>query len=172
MRSASLLALLLAGCAGYLPSYPLLPDAVPTGFTTDPGYPERALLEYGLARQFARPLWEYDHVCAVETRLNPSDPHSAAVPFPPDVEAVLLARFPGLSPADTCVRDGLDIRNASTGEPAALFDVHELECETPKRCSAWVGYYANGPHSWRRYWIEWRDGEWRIRPRKSDIVVT
>ena len=96
----------------------------------------------------------------------------ALIPLDPAVERTLLRRFPSLTPSGGCKREGLSIKDTDTGVEAAVFDVHELECETATRCSAWAGYYANGTHGWNYYRLRFERGQWRIRLEDLGIVLT
>ena len=171
-RAAILLVFAGAGCAGYLPRMAAPPGTEPTGFYEDRSRPDLALLEFRLARYFASSERPYETVCAGLGWRQRDDFLRKAVPLSPQVETRLLARFPDLKPFETCVPDNSGYRDRVTGRPAAMFDVHELECETPIRCSAYAGSLANGPHGWSPYWAEWRGEQWRIRRRKLDIIVT
>ena len=163
--------LMLAGCAQFLPRYAVPSGAHATGFYENIDRPDLALLEYRLAEYFDRSSPPYSSVCAVAARFAP-EVESPPVPLDPQTESKLLRRFPLLRPASECERNGRAIVNRATGAPAALFDVHELECETPVRCSAWGGYYGAGQHGWNWYWLEWNGGQWTIRPRDLEIVLT
>lgn len=170
--SAGILAGLSVACSPYLSRYAVPAGAEPTDFYEDQSRPDLALLEYRIAKFFAAQSRPYTTACAVAVQIEPHDPDSEAIPLDQEIEARLLARFPDLKPANQCKREGLSILDRETGEPAALFDVHGLDCETQPDCSAWAGYYAYGTHGWSWYWVEWRDGMWTIRPRKSEIVLT
>ena len=168
----ALFALACAACTPSLPRYAVPEDAAATGFYEDQSRPDLALLEYRLARYFAWDERPYETVCAVAGKVDPSRQDSVAVPLDPAIERKLLRRFPMLTPSGGCKREGLSIINSDTGVEAALFDVHELECETAVRCSAWGGYYANGQHGWNWYWLDWNGREWKITPRDLGIVLT
>ena len=166
---------LLAVCAGCAPSlsrYAVPTDAAPTGFYEDQQRPDLALLEFRLAKYFARDDRPYETVCAVDGSDVQSSQQDPPVQLDPATERKLMQRFPSLTPATGCKREGLSVKDRDTGVEAALFDVHELECESAVRCSAWGGYYANGEHGWSWYWLEWNGREWKIRPRDPGIVLT
>ena len=171
-----LLAVLLvtscAACAPFLPRYAVPQDAAPTGFYEDQQRPDLALLEFRLANYFARSEKPYETVCAVDGSEMQSSKQQEPVALDADVERKLMRRFPSLTPASGCKREGLSVKDRDTGVEAALFDVHELECESAVKCSAWGGYYANGPHGWSWYWLEWNGREWKIRPRDLGIELT
>ena len=159
--------LAIAACTATLPRYAAGPGETATGFYEDPQRPELALLEYRLAEYFATELRRYGTVCAAAV-----DRQREPAPLAPAVEARLLARFPGLSPLTRCVKDGIDVRDVQTGTAAAIFDVHELVCENPETCTAWAGYYANGPHGWRWFTLDFKNGSWRFARKEMDIVLT
>ena len=163
---------LLAGCNAYLPRYALPAETAPTGFYKDPNHPNLALLEYRLARYFDQKQPPYPTVCAIRYKLDFADAESQPVPFDPHVEQALLTRFPGLSPASQCKREGVRIVDRETGAAATVFDVHDMVCDTATKCSAWTGYYGAGPHGWSWYWLIWNGREWQIRRREMDIVLT
>ena len=163
---------LFAGCTAYLPRYALPVGAAPTGFNEDPNRPDLALLEYRLARYFVQQQLPYPTVCAVGNKLDLVKEESQPLALDPQVEQALLARFSGLSPASRCKREGLRIVDRETGVAAAVFNVHDLDCDTATKCSAWAGYYGAGPHGWSWYWLTWDGREWRIRRREMDIVLT
>lgn len=163
---------LCAACAPALPRYTVPQNAVTTGFYEDRQRPDLALLEYRLAKYFAWDGRPYETVCAVGSGIDPHEPASLPAPLDPSIEHKLLRRFPALSPSENCEREGLSIKDSDTGVEAAIFDVHELECETPVRCSAWVGYYANGQHGWSWYWLDWNGRKWKISMRDLEIVLT
>ena len=174
MRGIALLLLagLIAACAPSLPRYAVPTGAAPTGFYEDQQRPELALLEFRLANYFARDDRPYETVCAVDGSQTRSNKQPEPVALDAEIERKLLRRFPTLTPAGGCKREGLSVKDSDTGVEAALFDVHELECESAVKCSAWGGYYANGQHGWKWYWLEWRGGEWKIRERDLGIVLT
>ena len=161
-----------AGCAPSLPRYAVPEDAAPTGFYEDQQRPDLALLEFRLASYFARDDQPYETVCAVDGSDAQSSQQDPPVPLDPATERKLMRRFPSLTPASGCKREGLSVKDSETGVEAALFDVHELECESAVKCSAWGGYYANGQHGWSWYWLEWNGREWKIRPRDLGIELT
>ena len=164
--------LALAACTGHYPRYAVPAGAVETGFYDDPTAPAQALLEYRLAEYFATEPRRYGTVCAAASDAYAVDRQREPAPLAPTVEARLLARFPGLSPLTRCVKDGIDVRDAQTGAAAAIFDVHELACENPETCTAWAGYYANGPHGWRWFTLDFKNGSWRFARKEMDIVLT
>ena len=171
-----LLALLLAvGCAACTPSLPryaVPSNAAATGFYEDRQRPDLALLEYRLAKYFAREERPYATVCAVDGRDSQTIQEKRIVPLDPAIERKLLRRFPMLTPSGGCKREGLSVKDSDTGVEAALFDVHELECESATRCSAWSGFYANGQHGWSWYWLDWNGREWKISKRDLGIELT
>ena len=172
-RYLSIVAILsLSGCSTWLPRYSV-GDARETGFYTSPQDGRYALLEYRIAHYLSfaddRP---YRTICAAWLNMAPHDPASRPLPLQPDTEEALLARFPELSPLERCVREGVGYADGATGAPAAVFDVNEFECETAERCTGWAGYLADGRHGWRYYEMEYSKGEWRIRPKELDIVLT
>ena len=171
-----LLAILLdtfcAACAPFLPRYSVPRDAAHTGFYEDQQRPDLALLEFRLAKYFARGDTPYETVCAVDGGEMQGSKQQELVALEADVERKLMRRFPSLTPASGCTREGLSVKDRDTGVEAALFDVHELECESAVKCSAWGGYCANGSHGWSWYWLEWNGQEWKIRPRDPGIVLT
>lgn len=161
----------ISSCTPYLPRYPLPPNASPTGFYEDPLRPDLALLEHTIAKYLADADHPYRVLCAAGDDTRPAD-NEASRPVQPAVEVRLLARFPQLSPRADCRQDGLVYYHRTSGAEAAIFDVHDLECAKPTRCLAWGGYQASGPHGWMRYHVDFIRGAWRIRPKKSDIVLT
>ena len=167
-----LLAIVCAACAAHLPRYAVPEDAAPTGFYEDQSRPDLALLEYRLAKYFAQRDPPYRTVCAADGQFSPSREDSSPTPLDPAVERSLLRRFPSLTPLGGCKREGLSIIDSDTGVEAAVFDVHELECQSATRCSAWGGYYANGQHGWSWYWLDWNGREWKIIRREMEIVLT
>ena len=169
---AVLIVTLCAACAPSLPRYSVPPDAAPTGFYEDQQRPDLALLEFRLASYFARDDRPYETVCAVDGSEMQSSQQQVPVALDADIERKLLRRFASLTPASGCKREGLSVMDSDTGVEAALFDVHDLECESAVKCSAWGGYYANGQHGWKWYWLEWRGGNWQIRERDLGIVLT
>lgn len=162
----------LAACSSILPQYPLTPGADPTGFYKDPAHPEFALLEYRIAKYLAMSSRAYGTICAAAVQPDRSDPTSQPVALDATVERKLLARFPALAPLSRCRRESLGYSDNATGAAAAVFDVHELGCEEQGRCSAWGGYYANGPHGWSYYSVRWSENGWRIEPKDLGIVLT
>ncbi len=175
MRNALLLtalALATTACSPWLPQYALDQGATATGYYRDIQTPKLALLEYRIADYFASRKRPYAVVCAAAARIAPHDPASQPRPLDPQVEQILLARFPGLSPLSECRRDGLDIVAASSGMAAAIIDVHEFSCNKPDECLGWAGYYANGEHGWSYYRMRFERGEWRIKRERLDIIVT
>ena len=174
LRFVSLCALLaLTACTPSLPRYAPAPGASETGFYADPSEPRLALLEYRIAHYLSFPQDRpYRTICAAAAQQASRDPDSGPVALERQVEAVLLARFPELSPLSRCVRDGVGYADGHSGAPAAVFDVNEFACETFSKCTGWAGYLANGRHGWRYYAMDYRSGEWRIRPKKLDIVLT
>lgn len=167
-----MLAILCAACTAHFPRYPLPDDAAPTGFYEDRSRPDLALLEYRLAKYFAQGDPPYEAVCTTAEQISPHLQDSMPVPLDPAIERKLLRRFPSLTPAGGCKREGLSIIDSDTGVQAALFDVHDLECESAVKCSAWGGYYANGQHGWSWYWLDWNGKEWKISRREMEIVLT
>lgn len=166
------LALICAACTSVLPRYGLPSGATPTGFYEDRSRPDLALLEYRIAAYFAQARRPYASVCVTAQRIAPSDPDSKIVPLDPAIERRLLARFPELTPSGSCKRVGRSIVDETTGERAALFDVHDLDCESQTRCTAWGGYYADGPHGWSWYSLDWNGSAWTIRRRELEITPT
>jgi len=162
----------LAGCAGTLPRHSLGPGALLTGFYDDPEYPEYALLEYRIGKYLAAGQRPYKTICAVAVQFDRTNPNSVPLPLDPTVERKLLRRFSELSPSGECKREGLGYVNEATGGPAAVFDVHELECANPANCTAWGGYYASGSHGWGFYQLEWHRSGWNIRRKDLGIVLT
>ena len=146
----------------------------PGSVARDPESPEIALLEYRLARHFAA---DPDIVTCAATRL-PDDPprfieHGERLrALAPETERRLRARFPRLSAFAECRTDSDGARSADETRPAIVFDYHELTCETPTRCTAWVGFFrdrtANG---WNFFEMKW-DGYWRIREADLGIELT
>ena len=169
---AFLLAASCAACAPALPRYSVPQDAAATGFYENPQRPDLALLEYRIAKYFAWDERPYQTVCAVDGSKVQGSRQEALIPLDPGVERTLLRRFPSLTPSGGCKREELSIKDSDTGVEAAVFDVHELECETATRCSAWAGYYANGTHGWSWYWLDWNGREWKISKRYLGIVLT
>ena len=162
----------LAGCTTYLPRYEPQEGAFATGYYENIQTPRLALLEYRLANYFAQSKRPYPVACAAAEGIDLYNEASRARPLDPEIELKLIARFPGLSPLSRCERDGLDIVASDTGQPAAIFDVHELVCDTPTVCLAWAGYYANGQHGWSYFRMTFAEGEWRIEREELDIVLT
>ena len=170
--TVTLLAILAGACTATLPRHAVPADAAPTGFYEDQQRPDLALLEFRLARYFALGDRPYETVCAGDGKFSPHKPDALPKPLDPAVERKLLRRFPALTPLGGCKREGLSIIDTDTGVEAAVFDVHELECESAVRCSAWGGYYANGQHGWSWYWLDWNGSEWIISRRVMEIVLT
>jgi len=162
----------LAACSSTLPRYPLTPGAEPTGFYKDAAHPELALLEYRIAKYLATRSRAYGTICAAAAQPDRMNPASQPVPLDPAIERKLLTRFPALAPLSRCTRENLGYSDEETGAAAAVFDVHELVCEGQGRCSAWGGYYANGPHGWSYYSLSWSNRGWRIKPKDLGIVLT
>lgn len=168
----SFVAFSFSGCTTYLPRHPLGADALPTGFYGDPTRPALALLEYRIGKYLAEDRRPYQTICAVAMQFDRSNPASLPSPLDPSVERKLLARFPQLSPSGECKRDGLAYVDEATGTPAAVFDVHDLDCVNPANCSAWGGYYAYGVHGWGFYELKWHRSGWAIRAKDLGIVLT
>ncbi len=169
---AVFLALSCTACSAYLPRYEPPKGAFATGYYENIQTPRLALLEYRLGNYFAQSKRPYPVVCAAAANVDPHDAASQARTLDPDVELKLIARFPGLSPLSRCEREGLDIVASDTGQAAAIFDVHELVCDTPTACLAWAGYYANGQHGWSYYRMTFEGGEWRIEREELTIITT
>ena len=157
----------LAGCNLALPRYEASSISRETGFYDDPDTPDLALLEYRLANYFARSERPYSTVCAAAGRQTPGQQPKR---LHPAVEERLLARFPDLSPLTECVVQPVGYRDADTGSAAAVFDVHDVACETPSRCTAWGGSLGNGPHGYSWFELRYRNGEWEIR-RIDDLGI-
>jgi len=175
MRAFAVLAVVafsFSGCTTYLPRHPLGSDAIPTGFYDDQTRPALALLEYRIGKYLAEDRRPYQTFCAVAVQFDRSNPASTPSPLDPSIERKLLARFPELSPSAECKREGPAYVDETTGAPAAVFDVHELECANPTNCSAWGGYHASGLHGWSFYELKWRRSSWAIRPKDLGIVLT
>lgn len=169
---AGFLAVSCTACATYLPRYAPADAAYETGYYENIQTPRLALLEYRLGKYFAQKDRPYPVVCAAAGRNEPQSATDQPYPLDEDVETKLIKRFPGLSPLSRCERSGLDFRAVDTGEPAAVFDVHDFVCDTPTECLGWGGYYANGRHGWSYYRMTFIDGEWRIKPEDLGIVLT
>ena len=163
---------LLAACTQYLPRYSAPLPAAQTGYYENIQTPRLALLEYRLGKYFAQKKRPYPVVCAAAGYVHPHFSDSPPRPLDLDVERALIARFPELSPLSRCKRDGLDIVATDTGQPAAIFDVHDFVCDSPAECLGWGGYYANGQHGWSYYRMRFERGEWRIRREDLGIVLT
>lgn len=161
-----------AGCAPWLPRYAPPAGTRETGFYADRNRPELALLEYRIADYLAHDSRTYATICAARTNMKPHDPASRPVALDADVETALRSRFPALSPLSQCERAGIGFKDRATGAPAAVFDAHDTVCQPNGTCVGWAGYVADGPHGWRYYAMEYRDGAWRIRPEKLDIILT
>ena len=165
-------ALLLSSCTGYLPRFAATDGALETGFYLDRAQGEWALLEYRLADYFSRSEQPYEVVCAAAERAASVAGRRQPEPLEPAIERLYLQRFERLSPLSRCKVHGRGYVAADHDAPAAVFDVHDFECETANLCFGWAGYHADGPHGWRYYRLEFKDGEWKIRPQELDIIVT
>lgn len=163
---------LLTACSQYLPRYPAPLPSAETGYYENIQTPRLALLEYRIGKYLARKERPFPVICSSAGKINPHDPGSFPNALDEDVEVALIKRFPQLSPLSRCKRDGLDIVATDTGQPAAIFDVHEFVCDSPAECLGWGGYYANGLHGWSYYRMTFDRGEWRIKPEPLEIVLT
>jgi hypothetical protein len=152
---------LLAGCTGTL-NRELVRS--PDSLAYIPQGPELALLEFRLARHFA--TRNVPTTCAGVSEGTISAPRRV------EEEARLLARFTRLRPLSQCKFDGARFTDRGTGDPAIVFDVHDLACETPTSCTAWAGFRQDQKvNGWSFYRATFR-GYWRISREDLGIELT
>lgn len=133
----------------------------------DPARPELALLELRLAEHFAK-LGD-----AAPTTCAGLGQYDAQRPLAGELETRLILRFPQLAPFDRCERKGKAFFDSITGEPAIMFDAHEVECQRPDLCTGWAGFLSHERSSgWRFFEARYRDGYWQVKRKELDIVLT
>ena len=176
MRTAVLLLATLALGACTLPLNHELVKA-PNTVADDPHHPELALLEVRLAEHFAESGAAPPTTC-VRFAPGPASYPERYGPLDDALERRLMLRFPGLAPRGRCVNGSTAggttfFVDGDTGEPAAMFDVHELACEEPTRCTGWAGYVLDPRRNgWRYYEARFVDGKWRVREADLGIILT
>ena len=149
----------------------------PLTVADDPDHPELALLEVRLAEHFGKFGATPPTTCAGFTPGTSIDRRKLGALSAEDEQRLML-RFPDLAPFDRCkpIDNGPGTKffvDSITGEPAAMFDVHQLECSSPTRCRAYAGYTLDQQRNgWRFYEARFADGKWRVRKQDLDIIVT
>ena len=161
------LALLSASCAPVL-NRDLI--SLPQTVADDPIRPDLAMIELRLAEHFAAAANSAEPLPTTCAGLKQYDGLRG---FPDNLERRLLKRFPRLAPFDRCVKQGDWYVDSITGEQAAMFDAHQMDCDRPTYCTGWAGFMGPKPKSgWRFYEARYVDGKWRIKRKELNIILT
>lgn len=143
--------------------------ATPQSLAAESDDPVLALLEYRIAELIERKPDLPDAICA-GWRSEGGMMDVAALPA--DKEARLQRRFARVVPFAQCTIEDNTVRTRA-GQPAILFDVHELECAHPGDCTAWAGYTQTPRiNGWNYFRARFRNGYWQIRPEDLGIELT
>lgn len=173
--SASIVSSLLLGACTLPVNHELI--RAPNTVADDPRHPELALLEVRLAEHFAKFAGTPPTTCAGFAPGTPVDRRRVGG-LADGEERRLMRRFPALAPFDRCSpvmhTDGTQFYvDSITGEPAAMIDVHGLDCTGPAECRGYAGYRLDETRNgWRYYVARFSDGKWRVREEELDIIVT
>lgn len=168
------ISLALGGC-----TLPLNRELVksPNTLAADPSHPELALLELRLAEHFGK-FGAAPPTTCVRFAAGPDSYPTPYARFDEGLERRIMLRFPDVAPYDRCVEARTVGRtkfhaDRDTGEPAAMVDVHDLQCETVTRCTGWAGYVLDERRNgWRFYEARFSNGKWRVREADLGIVLT
>lgn len=147
--------------------------SIAPALSQNPDAPELALLHYRMADRFDRLDGPLPTICAGMGSSVSSRSTLLVRPLPSGREQALIAALPVVAPLPHCEEVGHGYRDAMTGEPAIVFDVHDLTCATATDCTAWAGYRQDSAvNGWSYYRLRYSRGAWRIRREPLDIILT